>query len=133
MYKRQVLTGLDGAPLPTVKDDQGIDQEKNTLTKPITNADTFSFGDITFERPGEYIYTITEPDPAESILGIDYSDALYRVKVTVEDNQEGKLTATSVMTQMLDDAGNYVGDAEGNGQAVEDKIAKFTNAYNRCV
>ena len=125
-----VLTGLDGAPLPTVKDDQGIDQEKNTLTKPITNADTFSFGDITFERPGEYIYTITEPDPAESILGIDYSDALYRVKVTVEDNQEGKLTATSVMTQMLDDAGNYVGDAEGNGQAVEDKIAKFTNAYN---
>ena len=125
-----VLTGLDGAPLPTVKDDQGIDQEKNTLTKPITNADTFSFGDITFERPGEYIYTITEPDPAESILGIDYSDALYRVKVTVEDNQEGKLTATSVMTQMLDDAGNYVGDTEGNGQAVEDKIAKFTNAYN---
>lgn len=125
-----VLTGLDGAPLPTVKDNQGIDQEKNTLTKPITNADTFSFGDITFERPGEYIYTITEPDPAESILGIDYSDALYRVKVTVEDNQEGKLTATSVMTQMLDDAGNYVGDAEGSGQAVEDKIAKFTNAYN---
>lgn len=125
-----VLTGLDGAPLPTVKDDQGIDQEKNTLTKPITNADTFSFGDITFERPGEYIYTITEPDPAESILGIDYSDALYRVKVAVEDNQEGKLTATSVMTQMLDDAGNYVGDTEGNGQAVEDKIAKFTNAYN---
>lgn len=125
-----VLTGLDGAPLPTVKDNQGIDQEKNTLTKSITNADTFSFGDITFERPGEYIYTITEPDPAESILGIDYSDALYRVKVTVEDNQEGKLTATSVMTQMLDDAGNYVGDAEGSGQAVEDKIAKFTNAYN---
>lgn len=123
------LTGINGAPLPKESTDGVIDKEKNTLTKSVTNSNSFSFGDITFDRPGTYIYTITEPDPAEGILGIDYSDASYRVTVNVSDNQEGKLTATSEMRKMLDDDGKYVGDTEGNGTVVDSKTAVFTNMF----
>ena len=55
----------------------------------------FNFGGYTFTQPGEYYYTITEVEPAESdkIPGITYSKNAADIVVHVTDNLKGQLVA----------------------------------------
>ena len=115
------LTAEDGVPMPN-----GAKSKVSTveLTK---NAQTATFGDITYTKPDTYTYTIREVIPGSDARadGISYSAAVYTAEVVVEDNQAGALVVKSVtMTQLRDDAG-----AEKNVE-VADKIATFTNRYD---
>ena len=88
---------------------------------------TEEFGDIQYEKPGTYIYTIAEKMPATSkqyLPGLSYSGAIYQITVTVVDNGTGKLEATSVMTRTNNDVGARV------DESVADKNATFVNTYS---
>lgn len=70
----------------------------------------FSFGDITYTKPGVYTYEIRESE-ALSVLnpGVSASEALYEVTVTVTDEgHTGNLTVTSEMKKLLSDDGDKV-------------------------
>ena len=82
------------APLPT----EDIDQDGSATTATVnpTSGDevSFEFGDVTFDKPGEYRYVIRET--TGTLPGIDYDGALYRVNIIVEDNGDGTLSLASV-------------------------------------
>lgn len=91
-----------------------------------------SFGKVTFGRPGTYTYYVWEYNPenpdagVEEILGVDYSDAQYRVVIEVRDNGNGALEiASTEMTQIQNDAGQPIEPAT----RVEGNVATFTNTY----
>lgn len=85
------------------------------------------YGNITFDQPGEYWFALTEdvPDPGR-IPGISYTEARYRVVVTVTDNN-GTLEASSVMYVLTEEDGTEV-TPEDN--PVDDKKAVFTNRFS---
>ena len=62
----------------------------------------FHFGDITYTKPGTYIYNINEIIPSNGIIGISYDSTIYRVTVTVTDDQKGHLTAAASMQNLSD-------------------------------
>lgn len=100
------------------------------LTRPEGTPDgtevPFSFGDITYTKPGTYSYQIYESEEASFISpGVSASQALYQVDVTVVDeNHDGALKVTSKMTKRYDDGG-----AKLDGQE-ETNAATFYNVYN---
>lgn len=71
----------------------------------------FTFGDITYTKPGVYTYEIRESE-ALSVLnpGVSASEALYEVTVTVADEgHTGNLTVTSAeMKKLISDDGEKV-------------------------
>lgn len=88
---------------------------------------TISFGDITYEKPGEYRYRIFEENDSNPIAGIDYSAAAYRVIVTVTDNGQGALQVSDVIVEkQKNDAGEELDPVEN----VEGTTAVFTNTYD---
>lgn len=70
----------------------------------------FSFGDITYTKPGVYTYQINESADLSTLNpGVSASEALYEVTVTVTDKgHTGNLTVTSEMKKLLSDDGNKV-------------------------
>lgn len=115
------LTAEDGVPMP-----KGAKSKVSTVELTM-NTQKATFGDITYTKPGTYIYTISEVIPGSDARadGISYSAASYTATVVVKDNQAGALVVTSVtMTQLSDDAGT-----EKNVE-VADKTAIFTNRYD---
>ena len=59
----------------------------------ITVGHTASFGDITFTKPGTFVFTVTEQP--SNITGItDDADSVRTIVVNVVDNQDGTMTAT---------------------------------------
>lgn len=116
------LTAEDGVPMP------GGAKSKVSAVVFTTDAhEKATFGDITYNNPGTYVYTIKEVIPGSDAGadGISYSAASYTAKVVVEDNQAGALVVTSVkMMQECNDAGEPV-TAEIAG-----KVATFTNRYD---
>lgn len=115
------LTAEDGVPMP-----EGA-RSKVTTVELTMKAQTATFGDITYDKPGTYAYTIKEVVPGSDAGadGISYSAASYTATVVVEDNHAGALVVTSVkVTQVRDDAG-----AETNKE-VSEKVATFTNHYD---
>jgi pilin isopeptide linkage protein len=82
-----------------------------------------AFGDITFDKPGVYTYTISEDVPQIMNPGVTYSSAIYTLTVTVTENTDATLSATATMTQARDD------DGTATGTAVDDFVARFTNTY----
>lgn len=115
------LTAEDGVPMP-----YGAKSKVSTVefTK---NAQTATFGDITYTKPGTYAYTISEVIPGSDARagGISYSAAVYTAEVVVEDNHAGALVVKSVkMVQECNDAG-----AETKTD-VANKNATFTNRYD---
>ena len=115
------LTADDGVPMPN-----GAKSKVSTveLTK---NTQTATFGDITYTKPGTYVYTISEDIPGSNAGadGISYSAAVYTATVKVDDNRAGALVVTSVeYQQVCDDAGVET------KTDVADKIATFTNRYD---
>lgn len=115
------LTAEDGVPMP-----EGA-RSKVATVELTMKAQTATFGDITYDKPGTYAYTIKEAVPGSDAGadGISYSAASYTATVVVEDNHAGALVVTSVkVTQVRDDAG-----AETN-EEVSEKVATFTNHYD---
>lgn len=84
------------APLPT--------NARNIIRPTSGTSAAISFGDFTFVKPGEYIYSILEYVPnGESsdewdkiIPGITYDPSEYRLIINVQDNHEGKLIPTNI-------------------------------------
>ena len=122
------------APLPT--EDIDHDGSATTATVNPTSGDkvSFEFGDVTFDKPGEYRYVITEN--TGTLPGVDYDGALYRVNIIVKDNGDGTLSLASV-DGGLTGAGNVnyptnpfiqVWDGEQAGAVVSD--VAFENNYS---
>ena len=121
-----ILQGLDGAPMPegsegdicklVVKSAEGT--ESGT---PVA----FSFGDIAYDAPGTYTYQIYEPAEEATTPGVSTSLALYTVTVTVEDNHDGTLAASSELTRVHDDLG-----ADVAADAAAADVATFTNTFD---
>ena len=121
-----ILQGLDGAPMPegsegdicklVVKSAEGT--ESGT---PVA----FSFGDIAYDAPGTYTYQIYEPAEETTTAGVSTSLALYTVTVTVEDNHDGTLAASSELTRVHDDLG-----ADVAADAAAADVATFTNTFD---
>lgn len=97
-----------------------------TVTDETSNY-TAAFGDITFTKPGEYRYAITEDNDIDPIDGIDYSAARYRAIVTVTDNGTGNLVVDSVtIEQRLNDDGV----APEQQPTITNNTVAFTNNYD---
>ena len=78
------LTSHDGAPMPEGSKD-GV--------KTVTNTGTgFTFGRMDYDKPGTYVYTVTEQAGRDPTIG--YSTQAYDVTVTVTD-QGGMLSAAA--------------------------------------
>ena len=69
----------------------------DTMTGAVTKAaDTVTFGPFTYDKPGEYKYTITETGSVDGVTNDAESSKM--VTVTVKDNGDGTLTATASST-----------------------------------
>ncbi len=88
-----------------------------------------SFGDIVFDRPGTFEYTVSEVKPAGDAMvpGVTYSQAVYKVTVVVEDNGDGTLMVTSnTMTKVSNDVGGNLAMPE----EIVNKTAVFINTFS---
>jgi len=116
------LEAKNNAPLPA----SCKDQQSCTVTVNHASTDhTKSFGDITYNAGADtYTYYVTE-NP-ENIAALHYSQAKYKVVVTVSKNTAGTWSAavTSV-TKMLDDNGNKVSGPQSDST----QPVAFTNHY----
>ena len=128
-----VLTGIGGAPMPEgASDGKAILQMTQSEGTPDNAVVPFHFGDITYTKPGTYVYNIVEARAGDGydvtiLPGVSVSQALYRVTVTVTDkNHDGTLVVTSTMLRLKDDSGATLGDGAG----VETNSASFTNVFN---
>ena len=132
-----VLTGIDGAPMPEgVSDGKAILQMTQSEGTPDNAAVPFHFGDITYTKPGTYVYNIVEARAGDgydvSILpGMSVSQALYRVTVTVTDEAHdgthgGTLKVESTMLRLKDDTGATLADGAG----VKTDRAAFVNVFD---
>ena len=117
-----------GNPMPKDSiygpDNRGVKIAPATQQRP-----TGSFGDIVFDRPGTFEYTVSEVKPAGDVMvpGVTYSQAVYKVTVAVKDNGDGTLKVTSnKMTKVSNDAGGNLAESEN----VTNKTAVFTNTFS---
>ena len=133
------LAPYNNAPLPT-----GYNAVNGvTVTAPDVAGErtaSFEFGTIEFTAPGTYRYTIYENEPTteELLPGMTYSRALYRLVVTVADeNEDGTLDVIGSDLQKLytDDATPLFTYGQNNeivmnqGEEGQDTIV-FTNKYS---
>lgn len=128
-----VLTGIDGAPMPEgASDGKAILQMTQSEGTPGNAAAGFNFGDITYAKPGTYVYNIVEARAGDGydvtiLPGMSVSQALYRVTVTVTDEaHDGTLKVESTMLRLKDDTGATLADGAG----VETVRAAFTNVFD---
>ena len=121
-----ILQGLDGAPMP--EGSEG-DIYRLAVTSPEgTPSGTpvaFNFGDIAYEKPGTYVYQVYEPAEEVGTTGVTTSLSLYTVTVTVTDNHDGTLAASSKITRVHDDRGNDVAPKDAAA-----KVASFVNVFD---
>ena len=116
------LEAEDNAPLPA----SCKDQQPCTVTVNRDSTDhTASFGDITYNAGGAtYTYYVTED--GGSISALHYSQAKYKVVVTVAKNDDGAWTASvTSVTKMLDDNGKTVPKSQSDST----QPVVFTNHY----
>lgn len=66
-------------------------------TKGNTENGTFAFDSITYDKVGEYSYTVVERN--RHAEGVTYDKSIYDVKVEVRDNGQGKLVATQQISK----------------------------------
>lgn len=125
--------GIETAKMPLPNADADGDGSNNTVT---VNAPTetdgktaiFSFGKITFDTPGTYVYKVTEVEGNNA--GIKYSKNVATITITVTDNHQGALVATvgienNVFTNTYASELDY---AEGGGLEI---VKTFENADMR--
>lgn len=89
------------APMPATGDSKQVTQPEGTSQGTPAR---FNFGDITYTKPGTYIYDINEIIPSNGIIGISYDSTIYRVTVTVTDDHKGRLTAAASMQNLSDNS-----------------------------
>ena len=123
----------DNAPMPL--DENGEPDGVLTLTKRDlidVGYAAGTFGNITFTKPGTYVYEINEDQTQGAEPGMSLSQARYRVVVTVTEElagqgdnaiHQGKLNVSSVMVQINDDDGASVQSDDGVDAAT------FTNEF----
>lgn len=128
-----VLTGIDGAPMP-----EGSENDKFALQlsqsegTPEGQRVGFNFGDITYTKPGTYVYNIVEARAGDGydvtiLPGVSVSQALYRVTVIVTDEaHDGTLKVESTMLRLKDDTGATLADGAG----VKTDRAAFVNVFD---
>lgn len=147
MLLAEVKEGADVTECPFPEGATTSEKDGNTfMTKKVTRASGAggvqgSFGSITFDRPGTYIYLITEDLSGTLVDGITYSRASYRVIVTVED-AGGKLEVAVEKFQTFGEAGVEFDkplslDADSpvtfNNSAAYDSITLGPDAYKQLV
>uniref|UniRef100_UPI003AAABACA Spy0128 family protein n=1 Tax=Ellagibacter isourolithinifaciens TaxID=2137581 RepID=UPI003AAABACA len=131
---RFILTPVtDNAPMPL-----GENGEPNgvlTLTKQDLADGGYAagtFGNITYTKPGAYVYEISEDQSVGAGAGMSLSQARYRVVVTVTEElagqgddaiHQGILNVSSIMVQIADDDGASVQSDDGVDAAT------FTNEF----
>lgn len=131
---RFILTpATDNAPMPL-----GENGEPNgvlTLTEQDLADGGYAagtFGNITYTKPGTYVYEISEDQSVGAGAGMSLSQARYRVDVTVTEKlaghgdnatHQGILDVSSVMVRITDDDGESV-QSDGSVDA-----ATFTNKF----
>lgn len=131
---RFILTPVtDNAPMPL-----GENGEPNgvlTLTKQDLADGGYAagtFGNITYTKPGTYVYEISEDQSVGAGTGMSLSQARYRVVVTVTEElagqgddtiHQGILNVSSIMVQIADDDGASVQSDDGVD------VAAFTNEF----
>lgn len=112
------IAGSGSAPMP---------EEMSVYVTDANSNHTASFGDITFEAPGTYTYTVSEDNDYQPIAGVNYSAARYTVTVTVQDNGEGKLYIADDGVAITQTAPDVAG---GSTATVSNNTMVFTNTYN---
>lgn len=131
---RFILTPVtDNAPMPL--DENGEPVGALTLTKQDLVDGGYAagtFGNITYTKPGTYVYEISEDQTVGAGAGMSLSQARYRVVVTVTEQlaeqgdnaiHQGILNVSSVMVQINDDDGASVQSDDGVDAAT------FTNEF----
>ena len=115
------LEAEDNAPLPS----SCKDQQPCTVTVERNSTDhSAAFGDITYNA-GDATYTYYVTENSGSISTLHYSQARYKVVVTVAKNNDGAWTASvTSVTKVQDDNGQKVSES----QSVSTPVA-FTNHY----
>lgn len=115
------LEAEDNAPLPS----SCKDQQPCTVTVERNSTDhSAAFGDITYNA-GDATYTYYVTENSGSISALHYSQARYKVVVTVAENNDGAWTASvTSVTKVQDDNGQKVSES----QSVSTPVA-FTNHY----
>ena len=81
------LTSKGSAPMPASK--------TATATKGHAG---ISFGEIAYDKPGTYVYKVSEKHAGTTVDGIAYSDNVAEFTVTVKPNEKGKLEASATKT-----------------------------------
>lgn len=116
------LKAENGAPLPTSCKNQ---QSCTVAVKHDSTGYTESFGDITYNA-GDATYTYYVAEDSGSISALHYSQAKYKVVVTVAKKDTGAWTASvTSVTKMLDDNGKTVSEAQNDST----QPVAFTNHY----
>lgn len=82
--------------------DSNFNETKQIMTAANGSDGKFSFGDISYDREGTHYYTVKEisKNPEENVT---YDNTVYKVKVTVKDNKEGKLAVEKEITAVNGD------------------------------
>ena len=117
-YSFELRAVTEGAPMP---------EGKGSVATATADSQPVSFGGISFTKPGAYEYRIVETG-ASADTNLTFSKAEYRLVVTVKPNGTA-LTATSVLTQVKDDAGKTVDKV----LKIPGEVMTFTNTYKKPV
>ena len=116
------LKAENNAPLPASCKNQ---QPCTVTVKHDSTGYTESFGDITYNA-GDATYTYYVAEDSGSISALHYSQAKYKVVVTVAKNNPGAWTASvTSVTKVQDDNGKTVSE----WQSVSTQPVAFTNHY----
>lgn len=116
------LDAENGAPLPTSCKNK---QSCTVTVKSESNGHIASFGNITYNAgAANYTYYVTEDKG--SITSLHYSQAKYKVEVTVSKNDAGEWdAAVTSVTKMQDDNGKTVPESQSDST----QPVAFTNHY----
>ncbi len=129
------MTPYDAAnPMPESTSNGSLNK---TITVPAgETTEAVSFGQITFTKPGTYVYAFQETRPTVGLAGITYSKAVYRLEVVVADDGVGALKVDSAkLYRLIDDAGNiqYTRNQDGTitlpAPLADGTEIAFTNVY----
>ncbi|MCR4710367.1 MAG: Cna B-type domain-containing protein, partial [Clostridiales bacterium] len=94
------LTSAEGTPMP----------ETTSYTNPDADGGDMTFGDITFDKPGTYTYTVKETGEVAGVSAVGATEKT--VEISVVDNKDGTMTATVNGGQKLQFTNEYkVGEA----------------------
>lgn len=110
----------------TETDEDGSPIAQGKTLNAYNNADgTFAFKKIEYDEAGVHYYMISEDVPSQK-RGVVYDETKYMVKVTVEDDLEGKLVATKEISKWSKPDSDT---SDGTAADTSVKVIKFVNNY----